>query len=312
MSPTLEVVAILKANQIAHVRLYDADDHLTEVMEFVSNIHKYFPHIIETKVMLNGDISLQKLMNKASTSLSSAFSLLCPAIASRTSSDGGVGPCVKVEVQVDDMRSSKWNSGAKHEASYDAFMTGCIFAQACSHLGVDFSSEKLKEVRTFKSTGDVSNLNTSDINQVPVTNFVKRKFLNILHHNIVLLWGFSKNSRQVKQNNASVNKPELVASFLTLKNRLETSDESVSLLHPLSKLLGGKTYATELEEAIGINWKTKLIETVQDGQKLEPEQIASTSPSMGVSANLKKDVQRSHLLRVFSTRFCMLLILNTT
>ncbi|KAL2929463.1 Poly(A)-specific ribonuclease PARN [Bienertia sinuspersici] len=280
----------------------------SSVEEFASNIHKYFPHIVDTKVMLNGVISLQKLMNKASTLLSSAFSLLCPAIASGASSDGGVDPCVKVE----------WNSGAKHEASYDAFMTGCTFAQACSHLGVDFSSEKLIRSENLQN-GDVSNLSTSDINEVPVINSVKRKFLNILHPNIVLLWGFSTKLKasEIKQCICKVFGIHSVASIYNLDEttvfvQFKTSDESVSLLHPLSKLLeGGKTYAAgyevykdicssliskvlfaELAEAIGINWKTKLIETVEDGQKLEPEQTASTSPSMGVSTNLKKDVQK--------------------
>jgi len=72
--------------------------------EFVANIHDSIPHIVDTKILLNAALGLQKFMKKASTSLASAFSLLCPEIASRRSSDLGVHPCVKVEVQVDDMR----------------------------------------------------------------------------------------------------------------------------------------------------------------------------------------------------------------
>ncbi|KAA8527072.1 hypothetical protein F0562_008699 [Nyssa sinensis] len=107
--------------------------------EYVSSVHKYFPYIIDTKMVLNASDTLQLMMRKSSTSLSKAFALLCPQIASGVKNSGlAFKPCVKVEVQVDDMRSSNWNSGAKHEAGYDAFMTGCVFAQACSHLGIDF------------------------------------------------------------------------------------------------------------------------------------------------------------------------------
>ena len=34
-------------------------------------------------------------------------------------------------------RSLNWNSGGNHEVGYDAFMTGCGFAQASNHLGFD-------------------------------------------------------------------------------------------------------------------------------------------------------------------------------
>lgn len=74
------------------------------VEEYVSSIHKSFPHIVDTKVMLNVDPSLQLLVNNASTSLASAFSLLCPEIAFVDLPHVGIHPCVKVEVQVDDMR----------------------------------------------------------------------------------------------------------------------------------------------------------------------------------------------------------------
>lgn len=74
------------------------------IEEFVLNISKPFPQIVDTKILLNADLSLQRRMKKASTSLASAFSLLCPEIASGKSSDVAGQPSVKVEVQVDDMR----------------------------------------------------------------------------------------------------------------------------------------------------------------------------------------------------------------
>ncbi|MCD7456027.1 hypothetical protein HAX54_030500 [Datura stramonium] len=80
-------------------------------------------------------------VDKSSTSLSRAFVSICPQIALGVKTSGLADrPCVEVEVQVDEKRSSNWNSGAKHEAGYDAFMTGCIFAQACNHPERDFTS----------------------------------------------------------------------------------------------------------------------------------------------------------------------------
>ncbi|KAK9673737.1 hypothetical protein RND81_12G185800 [Saponaria officinalis] len=284
------------------------------VEEFVSNLHKSFPHIIDTKLLLNADNGLQQLMKKASTSLASAFSMMCPEIASKRTSDVGEHPCVKVEVQVDDMRSSNWNSGARHEAGYDAFMTGCVFAQSCSHLGVDFPSENeaisynlQKYVNLLYlswNSGDVINLSTGDITEFPTVGSTKRRFVNILHQNIVLIWGFplKLKASEIRQCICKVfglhsvtsiynldetavfvqfSKTELVADFLALKDRLETDNSSVFVLHPLSKLLeGGKTCAAGYEiykdicssslskvlfadqaEAVGINWKTKLVET---------------------------------------------------
>ncbi|KAH0873374.1 hypothetical protein HID58_070736 [Brassica napus] len=75
-------------------------------------------------------------MNKSSTSLSSAFSSLYPQVeVPSRGSDLFLQQRVKIDAQVDDVRCSNWNTGGKHEAGYDAFVTGCGFAQACSHLG---------------------------------------------------------------------------------------------------------------------------------------------------------------------------------
>ncbi|KAL7249104.1 hypothetical protein ACSBR1_011298 [Camellia fascicularis] len=75
--------------------------------EYVSSVHKYFPYIIDTKVLLNANDVLRAMMKKGSTSLSKAFAFLCPEIASSVEGSRlGLKPHVNVEVQVDDMRSS--------------------------------------------------------------------------------------------------------------------------------------------------------------------------------------------------------------
>lgn len=73
--------------------------------EFVSAVQTYFPHIIDTKVLLNLDDVLSSIMKKGSTSLSKAFGLLCAPIAPSVTSSGLADKQrVKVEVQVDDQR----------------------------------------------------------------------------------------------------------------------------------------------------------------------------------------------------------------
>ncbi|KAL9232823.1 hypothetical protein vseg_007888 [Gypsophila vaccaria] len=168
---------------MAHVYHKFFGPHTSTVEEFVSNLHKSFPHIIDTKLLLNAANCLQQCMKKARTSLASAVSMMCPEIASKQLSDVGEHRCVKVEVQVDDMRSSNWNCGARHEAGYDAFMTDCVFAQSCSHLGVDFPSENgaishslqkyVNRLYLSWSSGDVTNLSTGDITELPTVGSTK-------------------------------------------------------------------------------------------------------------------------------------------
>ncbi|XWS11365.1 hypothetical protein CRYUN_Cryun38cG0077900 [Craigia yunnanensis] len=255
--------------------------------EFVSCINKYFPNIIDTKILLNADYTLQGRMKKSSTSLSSAFSLLCPEIAHGFKSKVlSSQPCVKVEVHVDDMRSSDWNSGAKHEAGYDAFMTGCVFARACSYLGIDFQlhspSENLAQNEKLQKhmnllylswiNGDIIDLRTGNRTaELLGTNIIRKRFPQILFENIVLIWGFPSQLKpsvirecirktlgptsvisiyRLDQTAVFVqfSKSELVSDFLILKESLEQTNDAISVLHPLSQLLeGGNTRAANYD-----------------------------------------------------------------
>ncbi|PIN11037.1 Poly(A)-specific exoribonuclease PARN [Handroanthus impetiginosus] len=296
--------------------------------EFVSSVQTYFPHIIDTKVLLNSDDVLLLIMKKGSTSLSKAFGLLCPPIAPSSTSSGLADKVrVKVEVQVDDQRFSNWNSGAKHEAGYDAFMTGCVFSQACSHLGVDFDShaqpvdlldnEKLQKYinHLYLSwvNGDIIDLKTgkSAAESLGSTSMRHRK---IVFSNMILLWGLpsklkAKDIRDcflkvfgtgsitsiyhLDETAAFVefSKAELVSIFLELKDSLERENDPISILHPLSKILeGGCVHAASYEiykeicsspdsellfvdqaKAVGVQWKTKQLETAFKVEKHENE-----------------------------------------
>ncbi|XP_057723600.1 poly(A)-specific ribonuclease PARN isoform X1 [Arachis stenosperma] len=289
--------------------------------EFVTSINKYFPHIVDTKILFNNNHVLQEKMKRSRKSLASAFSLFCPQIAVGSNSSDLDSPLhVKVNVEVNDLRSSSWNPGAKHEAGYDAFMTGCIFAQICSDLGVDYKhhesspqqlalNEKLQKYvnHLYLSWihGDIIDLNTGDkVAESTPSNNLKRQYPKILFENIVIIWGFPS---QLKANDLRVciskvfgpasvvsvyhldatavfvqfSKTELVYDFLLLKDTLERSDGAILVLHPLAKILeGGNTCAADYDtykeicgspisealfakqaKAVGIKWKTKLVES---------------------------------------------------
>ncbi|XP_058115250.1 poly(A)-specific ribonuclease PARN isoform X2 [Magnolia sinica] len=251
------------------------------VEEFASSIHKSFPYVIDTKRLLKGSSIIQHLMKKNRTSLSSAFAVLCPQIANTSNTSGLASrPCVKVEVQVDDLRSSSWNSGAKHEAGYDAFMTGCIFAQACNHIGIDFKlhspstelakSEKLQMhinlLYLSWNSGTLINLKTgTEIPESGSQNY-KRRYPKIVFDNTVLIWGFPSKfkPRELRECICEVfgpdsvtsiyyldetaafiqfSKEEFASDFLVLKDTLEMRNDPISVLHPLAKLLeGGSTH----------------------------------------------------------------------
>ncbi|XP_076926192.1 poly(A)-specific ribonuclease PARN-like [Bidens hawaiensis] len=265
---------------IAHICRKFVGPLPSSLEEYVPLAQKTFPFIIDTKILLNANNILQLKMKKSSTSLAKAFAIMCPHIASGVGSLGSANNnSVAVEVQVDDMRSSNWNSGAKHEAGYDAFMTGCIFAQSCNHLGIDFTSQsmliKQDKLQSYInllylswSSGDIVDLKTGQTRtESSAFNTFKIQQSKILFPNVVLIWGFSSNlkAREIKESLAKVfgltsvasifhldktavfvqfSKPELVSDFLKLKTEIENKNEAIYVLHPFSDLLeGGKTGA---------------------------------------------------------------------
>lgn len=252
------------------------------IEEFVLSVNKILPSIIDTKHIISSNHVIQHLMKKSKKSLSSAFSLLCPKINSDSQNSSSAHSFVKVDVQADEIGSSYWNSGTKHEAGFDAFMTGCVFAQSCNHLGIKFEqgspitdltqNDKLKSFINILypswNSGTVIDLKTGT--EISVSGH-KFKYAKVEFTSIALIWGFSSSLKQKdveeclhkvfgSDSVASVffidrsaaliqfRRMELVNEFLLLMEALEKDDGPISVLHPLSKLLeGGIARAADYE-----------------------------------------------------------------
>ncbi|KAJ1688336.1 hypothetical protein LUZ63_019726 [Rhynchospora breviuscula] len=252
--------------------------------QFMKEVHQIFPNIVDTKHIINANQTVQLLMRNKSKSLSSAFSSLCPTISSGGSHRSVRASDVNVKVQAHDNEgSSLFNSGAKHEAGYDAFMTGCVFSQLCVHVGIKFdqvlsnpsisdplqSNVKLKPYLNHLyptwNSGTVLDFTTGT--EKPEGTY-KQKYPKVELKNIVLIWGFSSvlKYKNLKGCIAKVfgpdsvisvffidttaaliqfKKEEFVKDFLALKENLERRKyDPISILHPLSVIFeGGNTKA---------------------------------------------------------------------
>ncbi|KAL6652588.1 hypothetical protein ACP70R_011513 [Stipagrostis hirtigluma subsp. patula] len=251
----------------------------SSMKEFALGIHKIFPHIADTRHLMSVNQAVQNLMRQKSKSLSSAFSFLCSAPNSSAEKSSILSP-LRIEVEGDETTSSRFISGAKHEAGYDAYMTGCVFAQLCSYLDIKFerfspqenlaTNSKLQKHINFLppswNSGTVIDLSTGM--ERPDPSYMRR-FPASAYEKIVLIWGFQSKVRpnDIKDCISKVfgpgsvrtvfsidstavlvqfGKQESVDDFLDLKAVLERTDSAISILHPLSTLLeGGQTRAAK-------------------------------------------------------------------
>uniref|UniRef100_A0A0E0PAB0 indole-3-glycerol-phosphate synthase n=3 Tax=Oryza TaxID=4527 RepID=A0A0E0PAB0_ORYRU len=249
--------------------------------EFALSINRMFPHMADTRHLMSVNDAVQYRMRHKSKSLSSAFSLLCPALHAPDEKSSTL-PSVRIEVEADETVLSCFTSGAKHEAGYDAFMTGCVFVQLCAYHGIKFEQlSPLEDLATninlkkhinllppCWNSGTVLDLSTGT--ERPDAGY-KRRYPAAVYDNVILIWGFQSKVRpkDIKDcickvfGRASVtsvfpidstavlvqfSKQESVNDFLDLKATLESADSAISVLHPLSTILeGGKTRAAKYD-----------------------------------------------------------------
>ncbi|CAA0829328.1 Poly(A)-specific ribonuclease PARN [Striga hermonthica] len=179
---------------------------------------------------------------------------------------------IEAEKKIKSAIGFRHNSGSKHEAGYDAFMTGGVFSQACSNLGVDFNShdfpqnEKLRKYvnHLYLSwvNGDLIDLTTGKVATKTLVAS-KAKCNNFVFSNMILLWGLLPTLREndirvifnkvfgsgsiktiyhLDETAAFVefSKAEFVSEFLKLKDKLEMGKDPISILHPLSRISEGR------------------------------------------------------------------------
>ncbi|CAK9206078.1 unnamed protein product [Sphagnum jensenii] len=120
--------------------------------QFCSSLQSLFPCIVDTKYLLRSEPTLRGVLANRSTSLAIVFSHICQSFANQAVASGrfhfGKGKILntafsKVAVEVaQDFRGYgvAKDTGLKHEAGFDAYMTGAVFAQACHLLQVDVST----------------------------------------------------------------------------------------------------------------------------------------------------------------------------
>ncbi|KAL2613445.1 hypothetical protein R1flu_025137 [Riccia fluitans] len=123
----------------------------SNIKAFSASISRHFPCVLDTKYLLKTEPSLREA-NSRSTSLAIVYQQLCqgfldhegipqrfhsgkPRIVTKPFSR------VKVEFATELQRySGGTDTGLKHEAGFDAYMTGAIFAQICHLLRVDLAT----------------------------------------------------------------------------------------------------------------------------------------------------------------------------
>jgi hypothetical protein len=108
-------------------------------------IHSYFPMIYDTKFMVT-ECSIPSLGNGSSTALEDLYiKVVCEQ------DDNGL-------VELDGHPTG--NNGEAHDAAYDAFMTGAVYAALCRHITHhdNFSCDPLSSPATYRRIGSLSHL----------------------------------------------------------------------------------------------------------------------------------------------------------
>lgn len=117
--------------------------------DFSSSLRHHFPCVVDTKYLLRAEPTLRGILASRSTSLAVVFTHICQGFADKAVASGrfyfGKGKILnnaftKVAVEVaEEFRryGGAKDTGLKHEAGFDAYMTGSVFAQACHLLQVD-------------------------------------------------------------------------------------------------------------------------------------------------------------------------------
>lgn len=157
------------------------------LLDFTHIVHKYFPCIIDTKHLLSANPNLNRKV-RGQTSLGDAFSAMtadvdepdtpisAAAAAAVTTSTSASAMATKPLFKFAEGFDTYKNSEARqHEAAYDAYMTGIVFASAAHYIGMD--AYDLKSWANTFAGQDVSGNGESNGTGIPHSrNDMKREF----------------------------------------------------------------------------------------------------------------------------------------
>ncbi|KAG0616179.1 hypothetical protein M758_5G096300 [Ceratodon purpureus] len=196
--------------------------------DFSSSLQGHFPCIVDTKYLLRAEPTLRGILASRSTSLAVVFTHICQGFADKAVASGrfyfGKGKIlnnaftkVAVEVAEEFQRyGGAKDTGLKHEAGFDAYMTGSVFAQACHLLQVDAATiQRLPEAVKLGEQGFASYANLLALGWVgnmvlDLTTGKEATGVKALrgptppadrhleHSTVALVWGFPSGSNEAE------------------------------------------------------------------------------------------------------------------
>lgn len=131
------------ALDLAHIHNKFLSPLPSSAEEFSVSLLAHFPTIIDTKYLMKFVPSLRSSWKKKHTSLNAVYSYLCQSKDTRAGTTRFAGgknqlfPKAQIDIVAGFKRYQDNDSNLVHEAGYDAFMTGCVFAQICHQLSVN-------------------------------------------------------------------------------------------------------------------------------------------------------------------------------
>ncbi|KAJ6754059.1 POLY(A)-SPECIFIC RIBONUCLEASE PNLDC1 [Salix purpurea] len=297
---------------LAHVHSKFLGPLPLEAEEFVHSVNKCFPYIIDTKILLNANNILKQRMNKSKTSLSSAFLSLCPqiAFASNESCNLTFSSSVKVEGIDFKLYSPSENLACNERLQkhanllYLSWINGDIIDLSTGHRTAE--SLRCRDLKKWQTGILFENI-------VLIWGFPSDLKTAVIKDRISKVFGPTSVTSICRLDETAVfvqfSKSKLVADFLLVKETLDRSNDAFSVLHPLSTILeGGNTCAASYEtykdicssplskvlfadqaQAVGIRWKTKLVERKEEIEIEEQDNFREENAANTISVYVEQN-----------------------
>lgn len=131
------------ALDLAHIHSKFISPLPSSTEEFSASLLAHFPSIVDTKYLMKSEPSLRASWTQRHTSLNAVYSHICKpkdikvGAARFARNTNQLSRKAHIDIMAGFKRYQDTDSRLLHEAGYDAFMTGSVFAQICHQLHVD-------------------------------------------------------------------------------------------------------------------------------------------------------------------------------